>query len=48
MTRFLRCFPKGDDLMLCEHHNGKWIAFPIEKPCKKKKIALPIRDRAIS
>ena len=28
-NKFLRCFPSGDGMMLCEHHNGNWIAFPI-------------------
>jgi len=29
MSKFERCFPIDGGLMLCEHHNGNWIIFPI-------------------
>lgn len=29
MSQFARCFPSGDGMMLCEHWNGSWIAFPM-------------------
>ena len=28
-NKFAICFPSGDGKMICQHHNGNWIVFPI-------------------
>ncbi|OHA19317.1 MAG: hypothetical protein A3C08_01675 [Candidatus Taylorbacteria bacterium RIFCSPHIGHO2_02_FULL_47_18] len=49
-TRFDFCFPSGNGNMVCRHHNGRWIVFPIywekeNRPIRKEKDDLRTDDK---
>ncbi|MFA5996960.1 MAG: hypothetical protein WC791_00565 [Candidatus Paceibacterota bacterium] len=37
MSKFIHCHPSGK-LMWCQHYNGSWVAFPIDKNDKDEDV----------
>lgn len=45
MSKFMRCFPGDNDMVVCQHWNGSYIVFPGTRTGKAK--TAPVKTKAV-